>query len=115
MQEVILSWTKDLISDVYHLHKNLFSWDTVKIISVMTPIQIFTAAFLDEPIQNFFYSKSQHLSINQIPFSKTILRSVNWLRVGICLFGLLSTESRGSTQIFIIGIEKELIPQICLS
>lgn len=52
--------------DIFWLHVNIFTWDTLKVVGTMFPIYIGTRMY-DEPLQNWFYNSRFHKNINQMP------------------------------------------------
>lgn len=52
--------------NVFWLHVNIFTWDTLKVASTMFPIYVGSRMF-DERLQNWFYNSRFHKNINQMP------------------------------------------------
>lgn len=52
--------------NVFYLHANIFTWDTLKVASTMFPIYVGSRMF-DEHLQNWFYNSKFHKNINQMP------------------------------------------------
>ena len=53
-------------SNIFYLHTNIFTWDTLKVASTIFPIYVGSRMF-DERLQNWFYNSKFHKNINQMP------------------------------------------------
>jgi membrane-associated phospholipid phosphatase len=52
--------------NLFYLHLNIFTWDTLKIASTIFPVYV-GSRMVDEPLQNWFYNSRFHKNINQMP------------------------------------------------
>ena len=55
--------------NVFYLHTNIFTWDTLKVASTMFPIYV-GSRMLDEHLQNWFYNSKFHKNIKSHVWSK---------------------------------------------
>ncbi len=60
------NFLRDVVVDAIRLHVNLFSLDSAKIVTAITPFYIGTR-FLDEKLQCNFYDPCSHKNIRQFP------------------------------------------------
>ncbi len=95
------------IRDTFYLHKNLFTWNSFKIITATFPLFI-GSRMIDEKLQNKFYDASWHKNINQLP--KWCQEIAKW-SVGVPMFLLGSQaffnrdkEFRTTSQVFLVGL-----------
>lgn len=56
----------DIVSDAIHINMNVFSLDTIKIITGITPFYLATR-MIDEKAQSCFYDPYHHRNIHQLP------------------------------------------------
>jgi len=96
-----------LAKNMYDINKNLFSWNSLKIITVTFPFFI-GARMIDEKLQNCFYDQKSHRNVYQIPaWCHDVAR---WsIGVPIALLGMQSFLSRDedfriTSQVFLAGV-----------
>jgi len=93
--------------DVLLIHKNIFSWDSYKILLLTFPFFIGTR-MIDEKLQRCFHEHSCHKNINQPP--KWCRELARWsIGIPIILLGTQAflsrdEELRTTSQIFLTGI-----------
>ncbi len=110
----------DAFGDVLELHKNLFSWDSFKIISSVFPLFI-AARMIDEKLQRCFHDPDHHKNINQMPgwchdLAKTSI-AVPLVLLGSAAFLSRDDEWRWTGQILLVGMPfviwtKKLVKQM---
>lgn len=110
----------DAVGDVLSLHKNLFSWDSFKIISTVFPLFI-GARMIDEKLQRCFYDPQCHKNVNQMPrwchdLAKTSI-AVPLVLLGSAAFFSRDDEWRWTGQILLVGMPfviwtKKLVKQM---
>ena len=110
----------ELFTDVVELGKNLFSWDSFKILIATFPFYV-ASRMIDEKIQNCFYDRENHKNTNQMPGWCHEL--AEWsIGVPIVFFGLEAFFSRDpdmreTSKLFLIGMPfviwtKDIIKQV---
>lgn len=93
--------------NIFDTHKNLFSWDSFKIITLTFPFFV-GSRMIDEKLQGCFYDQKYHKNTNQIP--EWCHEVARWsIGVPIALLGMQSflsrdEEFRTTSQVFIIGV-----------
>jgi membrane-associated phospholipid phosphatase len=106
--------------DVFVLHKNLFTWNTFRVISTVFPLFI-GARMIDEKLQRCFYDLRARKNINQMPsWCHTVAKTsiaVPLVLLGSDLFFSKSNEKRWTAQIMLIGMPfviwtKKLVKQM---
>lgn len=105
--------------DIFNLHKNLFTWDTFKIVASTFPLFI-GARMIDERLHGCFYDSSCHKNKNQMPGWCHDVAKVS-IGVPIVLLGLDAffskiPERQWTSQILLVGMPfviwtKKLIKQ----
>lgn len=60
------SAAKELLYDAALLHRNLLTWDSVKIISSLFPFFV-ASRMLDDQVHHYFYDARHHKNIHQLP------------------------------------------------
>ncbi len=110
----------DAFKDVFILHKNLFTWNTFKIVSTAFPLFV-GARMIDEKLQRCFYDKSCHENINQMPsWCHNIAKASIALPIvmlGVDAFFSKDDDRRWTAQILLIGMPfviwtKKLVKQM---
>ena len=107
-------------SDILNLHKNLFTWNSFKVICSVFPLFV-GARMLDEKLQRCFYDAQVHKNKNQMPSWCHDLAKVS-IAVPIVLLGsnalfAQNDEKRWSGQILLLGMPfviwtKKLVKQM---
>ncbi len=106
--------------DVFVLHKNLFTWNTFKVISMVFPLFV-GARMIDEKLQRCFYDLRVKKNINQMPsWCHTVAKTsiaVPLVLLGSDLFFSKDKEKRWTAQIMLIGMPfviwtKKLVKQM---
>lgn len=97
----------NLGKDVLLIHKNIFSWDSYKILLLTFPFFIGTR-MIDEKLHRIFHDQTCHKNINQLPKWCRELARLS-ITVPIALLGsqaFLSRdeEFRTTSQVFLLGI-----------
>ena len=97
----------EIFTDIITLNRNLFLWNTFKVISTTFPIFV-GARMIDEKLQNCFYDPRHHKNCNQMPsWCHTAAKiSIGIPIVVLGLQGLLSkdVEDRYTSQIMLLGM-----------
>ncbi len=110
----------DAAKDVFVLHKNLFTWNTFKVISSVFPLFV-GARMIDEKLQRCFYDSRFKKNINQMPsWCHTVAKTsiaVPLVLLGSDLFFSKDKEKRWTAQIMLIGMPfviwtKKLVKQM---
>lgn len=93
--------------NMFEINKNLFSWDSLKIITATFPFFV-GSRMIDEKLQNCFYDQKNHRNVYQIP---AWCHDVGRLSIGIpiVLLGMQSFLSRDedfrvTSQVFLSGV-----------
>ena len=93
--------------DVFILNKNLFTWNTFKVISSTFPLFV-GARMIDERLQNCFYDSHHHKNINQLPWWCHDLAKVSIgipiAFLGSDVFFSKDPDKRWTAQILLIGM-----------
>ncbi|MBZ5619617.1 MAG: phosphatase PAP2 family protein [Acidobacteriia bacterium] len=106
--------------DILVLNKNLFTWNTFKIISATFPIFV-AARMIDEKLQRCFYDGSCHKNVNQMPsWCHEVAKASIGLPIvllGVDAFFSRNDDRRWTAQILLLGMPfviwtKTLIKQI---
>ncbi len=106
--------------DIFVLHKNLFTWNTFKVISMVFPLFV-GARMVDEKLQRCFYDPRGKKNINQMPsWCHTVAKTsiaVPLVLLGSDLFFSKDKEKRWTAQIMLIGMPfviwtKKLVKQM---
>ena len=97
----------DLLKDVLCLHRNLFDWDSFKVLAGVFPFFIFSR-MVDERLQSIFHEYSLHKNSNQFP-SWCHDAGKYGLGVEITLLGLNAFVSRNedlrqTSRVFLLGM-----------
>lgn len=97
----------DAFKDIFVLNKNLFTWNSFKIICSVFPIFV-TARMLDEKLQRCFYDPTCHKNINQMPawchdVAKTSI-AVPIVLLGLDAFLSRDDDRRWTAQILLVGM-----------
>ena len=108
------------VKDVLVLHKNLFTWNSFKVITAMFPIFI-GARMIDEKLQRCFYDPRTGKNINQPPdwchnVAKTSI-GVPLVVLGLDAFLAKDNDKRWTGQIMLLGMPfviwtKKLVKQM---
>ena len=114
--EIVSSAVKDILV----LHKNLFTWNSFKVITAMFPIFI-AARMVDEKLQRCFYDPRSRKNINQPPswchdVAKTSI-AVPLVVLGLDAFLAKDDDKRWTGQIMLLGMPfviwtKKLVKQL---
>ncbi len=93
--------------DILILHKNIFTWNTLKVASTVFPLYA-GARMFDERLQNWFYNSRWHKNINQMPgwchdLSKYSIALPIFLLGSDALFSG-DDEKRWTGQILLLGL-----------
>lgn len=97
----------EIFTDVLELAKNLFSWDSFKILISTFPFYVATR-MIDEKIQTCFYDRQYHKNKNQMP--GWCHDAAEWsIGVPIVFFGLQAflsrdEELRETSKLFLVGM-----------
>ena len=108
----IVNGVGNLIEEAIVLNKNLFSLDTVKVFTAVTPFYI-TTRMADHPLHEKFYDREYHKNKNQMP--NTLVKIINkGGDVGIILLTSLAflapdEKLRLTARIFGIGAASALL------
>ncbi len=98
---------RNAASDILNLHKNLFTWNSFKVICSMFPLFV-GARILDEKLQRCFYDAQNHKNINQLPkWCHTIAKlsiGIPIVLLGSDAFFSLNDEKRWTGQILLLGM-----------
>jgi hypothetical protein len=106
--------------DIFVLHKNLFTWNTFKVICTAFPFFI-AARMIDEKLQRCFYDSNNKKNINQMPdWCHTVAKTsiaVPLVFLGSDLFFSKSKEKQWTAQIMLLGMPfviwtKKLVKQM---
>ncbi|HTM06340.1 MAG TPA: phosphatase PAP2 family protein [Patescibacteria group bacterium] len=93
--------------DVFLLHKNLCTWDTLKVAAAIVPTTLIAHHF-DDKIQASFYDKHHHKNTNQLPhWTREFARHITGPTIGLlALQGFLSKNDdfRLTSHIMLIGV-----------
>jgi len=93
--------------DVLVLHKNLFTWNSFKIISGVFPVFV-AARMIDEKLQRCFYDGRFHKNINQMPsWCHEVARASIGLPIvmlGVDAFFCRNDDRRWTAQILLLGM-----------
>ncbi len=118
--QVLGEIASSVFQDILVLHKNLFTWNTFKIVSTVFPLFV-GARMLDEKLQRCFYDASCHRNINQMPSWCHDVAKVS-IALPIVLLGsdalfAKDDDRRWTGQIFLLGIPfviwtKKLVKQM---
>lgn len=97
----------DIFRDMFVLNRNLFLWNSFKVISTTFPIFV-GARMIDEKLQSYFYDPNGHKNCNQMPSwcHDAAKVSIALPIVFLGLKGLLSgdADQRYTSQIMIVGM-----------
>jgi hypothetical protein len=100
-------FARDLLYDAIELQKNLVSWDSLKVASMVFPLFVGTR-MMDERLQYCFYDKQNHKNINCIPPVCHDLAqwsiSIPIIILGSQMFWSPDDEMRETSRIFLIGL-----------
>lgn len=96
-----------VFSNVFNLHKNLFTFNTLKVMSIIFPFFV-GARMLDEQLQGVFYNARWHKNINQMPDCCHALARYS-IALPIAFLGAdaffgKTDEKRWTGQILLLGI-----------
>ena len=103
----IKKYTKPILLDALELHRNLFTWDTLKIAGVLFPFY-FGTRLIDEKLQNCFYDRHHHKNIHYIPKPCHSIAQCS-IAIPIVLLGSQAffgstEEMRETSKIFLLGL-----------
>lgn len=108
------------VKDILTLHKNLFTWNSFKVITAMFPIYV-AARMVDEKLQRCFYDARTKKNINQPPswchdVAKTSI-AVPLVVLGLDAFLAKDNDKRWTGQIMLLGMPfviwtKKLVKQL---
>ena len=95
------------LKDIFILNKNLFTWNTFKVVSSAFPLFV-GARMIDEKLQRCFYDGSCHKNINQLPswchdVAKASI-AIPIVFLGIDAFFSKDDERRWTGQILLVGM-----------
>ncbi len=100
-------FTGHIGKNIFDIHKNLFSWDSFRMITLTFPFFI-GSRMIDEKLQRCFYDEQRHKNVDQVPaWCHEVAR---WsIGVPIALLGMQSFLSRDedfrtTSQVFIVGV-----------
>jgi hypothetical protein len=106
--------------DVFVLQKNLFTWNSFKVITSVFPLFV-GARMIDEKLQRCFYDSSCHKNINQMPswcheVAKASI-ALPIIMLGVDAFFSKDDDRRWTAQILLLGMPfviwtKKLIKQM---
>jgi len=100
-------FARDLFYDAIELQKNLVSWDSLKVASMVFPLFV-DSRMMDERLQYCFYDKEHHKNINRIPPVCHDLAqwsiSIPIIVLGSQMFWSPDDEMREASRIFLIGL-----------
>ncbi len=97
----------ELVRSVFVMHKNLFSWDSFKIVTTVFPFFVGTR-MIDEKVQSCFYDEFHHKNVNQMPHWCSHAAKYS-IAIPIILFGTQAFLSRDdnmriTSQTFLMGM-----------
>jgi hypothetical protein len=114
------SFWGDVFRDMFVLNRNLFLWNSFKVLTTAFPIFV-GARMIDEKLQNCFYDPNCHKNCNQMPYWCHDVAKVS-IALPIVFLGLKGLLSRDpdqqyTSQIMLVGMPfviwtKTLIKQI---
>lgn len=97
----------EAIKDIILLHKNLFTFDSFKLVSSFFPLFVVSRSF-DCRLQNFFYCPKHHKNLNQLDQSCTYLArfgvGIPIVVLGSCAFLSTNQDLRMTSWIFLLGM-----------
>lgn len=97
----------DACKDVFVLNKNLFTWNTFKIICSVFPFFV-AARMIDEKLQRCFYDPTCHKNINQMPsWCHEVAKASIALPIvllGVDAFFSRDDDRRWTSQILLVGM-----------
>jgi membrane-associated phospholipid phosphatase len=100
-------YARNLFYDAVELHKNLFTWDSFKVASMVFPLFV-GSRMIDERLQHCFYDSHHHKNIDHIPRVCHDLAqwsiSVPIIVLGSQIFWAQSEEMRETSRIFLLGL-----------
>lgn len=103
----LIEIVRDAAHDIFYLNRNLFLWDTFKIVSSVFPLFV-GARMIDEKLQRCFYDASCHKNINQLPDWCREFAKIS-IGIPIAFFGIEAIVSknddrRWTGQILLLGM-----------
>lgn len=101
------NYISNLFQDALELHKNLFTWDTLKIAATVFPVFVGTR-MIDERFQNCFYNKENHKNIYYLPkqchdFAQWSI-SIPIIVLGSQAFFGTTEDMRETSRVFLLGL-----------